>query len=89
MPTVLFVWNAHFFGYVTVSLGGNCSLMDYIQVHRFLLARDSSAFENMFSMPHGEPADRSPEGYSDSNPIVLEGESACDFAELLTVLYAL
>lgn len=43
----------------------------------------------MFSMPHGEPADRSPEGYSDSNPIVLEGESACDFAELLTVLYAL
>lgn len=59
-------------------------------MHRFLLSRDSSAFENMFSMPSGIDGEGLPkEGYSDDHPIVLEGESAVAFEALITVLYAL
>lgn len=56
-------------------------------MHRFILGRDSSAFENMFSMPRCE--DGSQEGHVDDNPILLEGEKVDDFAELLSVFYAL
>lgn len=72
---------------------GDCVLRvetTLFKVHRFLLSRDSSAFENMFSIPTGD-SDRqaTQEGFSDDIPIVLEGESASDFEALLTVLYAL
>ncbi|GJE88459.1 BTB/POZ domain-containing protein [Phanerochaete sordida] len=60
------------------------------RVHRFILSRDSSAFEDMFSMPTGSVGQELPkEGYSDDRPIVLEGEVASDFEALLAVLYAL
>ena len=38
-------------------------------------------------MPRGE--DTSIEGHSDDAPVVLEGENVHDFAELLSILYAL
>lgn len=60
------------------------------RVHRFLLARDSSAFQDMFSLPVGDTRERvSQEGYSDHNPIHLCGETTDSFRALLSVLYAL
>lgn len=61
-------------------------------MHKFLLARDASAFQDMFCMP----ADADPhatgtvrEGSSDENPIVLYGETEDEFRTLLSALYAL
>ncbi|KAH9947432.1 hypothetical protein B0H21DRAFT_691983 [Amylocystis lapponica] len=58
------------------------------RVHRFLLARDSSAFEDMFGMPGG-PGEAATEGFSDEHPICLYGETVTQFRALLSVLYAL
>ncbi|CCL99253.1 uncharacterized protein FIBRA_01268 [Fibroporia radiculosa] len=60
------------------------------RVHRFLLARDSSAFQDMFSLPLGEGSQSAlQEGFSDSNPIRLFGDTAQEFRTLLSLLYAL
>ncbi|KAI0927341.1 hypothetical protein AcV5_007898 [Taiwanofungus camphoratus] len=69
--------------------GADCVLRvedTLFRVHRFLLARDSSAFQNMFSMP---PGGADAEGASDERPICLYGESAANFRALLSALYAL
>lgn len=68
-----------------------CSQTPYIQVHKFLLARDASAFQDMFSIPSDAEADSGPsrEGRSDANPIVLYGETEDEFRILLSALYAL
>lgn len=57
------------------------------RVHRFLLGRDNSAFEDMLSLPCGRGKEA--EGFTDSNPITLFGESPKNFRVLLSVLYAL
>ncbi|KAI0352584.1 hypothetical protein OH77DRAFT_1428282 [Trametes cingulata] len=61
------------------------------RVHRYLLGRDSSAFQHMFSMPalQGGAPSQCAEGYSDDNPIRLYGESVERFRDLLSVLYDL
>ncbi|KAH9936137.1 uncharacterized protein B0H18DRAFT_972424 [Fomitopsis serialis] len=60
------------------------------RVHRFLLARDSSVFQDMFSLPTGEAnEDAAQEGFSDDEPIHLFGETAEAFRIFLSVLYAL
>ncbi|EKM51574.1 uncharacterized protein PHACADRAFT_261791 [Phanerochaete carnosa HHB-10118-sp] len=72
---------------------GDCVLRieaTLFRIHRFILSRDSSAFEDMFCMPAGDDdRDLPREGYSDDHPIVLEGETASDFEALLVILYAL
>ncbi|KAH8104639.1 hypothetical protein BXZ70DRAFT_1005153 [Cristinia sonorae] len=62
------------------------------KVHRFLLGRDASAFQDMFAMPPdaastsgGAPR----EGSNDAHPIVLYGETEDEFRVLLSALYAL
>ncbi|KAH9841412.1 uncharacterized protein C8Q71DRAFT_803146 [Rhodofomes roseus] len=60
------------------------------RVHRFLLARDSSVFQDMFNLPTGEAKEETPqEGFSDEEPIHLFGETAEEFRIFLSVLYAL
>jgi hypothetical protein len=74
------------------------------KVHRYILSRDGSAFEGMFSLdgiPRSESSEslaptspvhhHSPgsEGLSDSSPILLSGDTASDFRALLWALYAL
>ncbi|KIP10179.1 hypothetical protein PHLGIDRAFT_11426 [Phlebiopsis gigantea 11061_1 CR5-6] len=69
---------------------GDCAIRvqdTLFRVHRFLLSRDSSAFEDMFSMPRCGNSPK--EGHSDEEPILLESENVDDFAELLSILYAL
>ena len=62
-------------------------------MHKFLLARDSSAFQDMFDLPGKDvpcQSDKSQiEGYADRNPILLQSESEENFRVLLSVLYAL
>jgi hypothetical protein len=63
----------------------------HVQVHRFILSKDSSAFGNMFAMPAGHGNDGlvlPREGSSDENPIVLQ-EDPDQFRALLWSLYAL
>jgi hypothetical protein len=55
-------------------------------VHRFLLARDGSAFENMFTLPSDRGT--SPQGLSDDHPIVLYDDED-EFRALCWALYAL
>jgi hypothetical protein len=57
------------------------------QVHRFLLSRDTSAFQDMFNMP--TDAKSNAEGRNDEDPIVIYGDSAASFRALMWVLYAL
>jgi hypothetical protein len=57
-----------------------------LQIHRFLLERDSSAFSNMFSMPQGDPL-ACPCG-TDENPLVLYDDPD-DFRALCWIIYAL
>ncbi|KZT73942.1 hypothetical protein DAEQUDRAFT_661722 [Daedalea quercina L-15889] len=60
------------------------------RVHRFLLARDSSVFQDMFTLPTGEEKDDATyEGFSDEQPIRLYSESVENFRIFLSVLYAL
>ncbi|KAF5350861.1 hypothetical protein D9758_010521 [Tetrapyrgos nigripes] len=61
------------------------------KVHRYILARDGSAFENMFSLDAHVPSfsDSSREGCSDENPIVLHGDTPDEFRALCWSLYAL
>ncbi|TCD70158.1 hypothetical protein EIP91_004628 [Steccherinum ochraceum] len=63
------------------------------KVHKFLLARDASAFQDMFSMPSDAEPDNTAgplrEGGSDANPIVLYGETEDEFRILLSALYAM
>jgi hypothetical protein len=55
-----------------------------------MLARDSSAFSNMFKLPSKNGGDHSlVEGSSDANPIRLHGDSLKAFRSLLGILYAL
>lgn len=61
------------------------------KVHRYLLSRDGSAFEGMFSLDQirlNEESDGN-EGDSDENPIVLHGDTPDEFRALLWSLYAL
>ncbi|KAL6302013.1 hypothetical protein BKA93DRAFT_795119 [Sparassis latifolia] len=55
------------------------------RVRRFLLARDGSAFQDMFTLP---PPTAGGEGASDAHPIILWDERAPDFRLLVSVLYA-
>ncbi|KDQ62746.1 hypothetical protein JAAARDRAFT_701708 [Jaapia argillacea MUCL 33604] len=69
---------------------GDCViLVDNIlfKVHRFLLARDSSAFQNMFSLPSDKKGVT--EGSKDDNPVFLPGDTPDQFRALLWVMYAL
>ncbi|KAF8962976.1 hypothetical protein BDZ97DRAFT_1920104 [Flammula alnicola] len=67
------------------------------KVHRHILARDGSTFENMFSLDvHAEantPTNGSiifqQDGGSDENPIQLQGDTVDEFRDLLWCLYAL
>jgi len=62
-----------------------CSyLMTTHQIHRFLLARDCSAFTNMFTLPSGEHC---PNSTTESEPLVLP-DSLEDFRALCWALYA-
>lgn len=55
------------------------------QINRFVLARDGSTFEGMFTLPkNNEPV----QGSSDDNPIVLYDDTN-DFRALCWALYAL
>ncbi|KAK7040228.1 hypothetical protein VNI00_010034 [Paramarasmius palmivorus] len=58
------------------------------KVHRYLLGRDGSAFEGMFSLDHIRPSEET-EGHSDENPIMLHGDTPDEFRALLWSLYAL
>ncbi|KZT19975.1 hypothetical protein NEOLEDRAFT_1076570 [Neolentinus lepideus HHB14362 ss-1] len=57
------------------------------KVHRFLLGRDSSAFQDMFSFPTSDK--EVAEGSNDENPVQLVGDTVEQFRWLLSVLYAL
>ena len=71
--------------HLTLSSSLNCKV-NFIQVHRFLLERDLSAFANMFSMPQGETA--LPHALTDENPLVLH-DDIDDFRALCWIIYAL
>jgi hypothetical protein len=53
------------------------------KVHRFILCRDSSTFQNMFEVCTGA------EGSADNNPLPLYGDTIEAVRSLLSVLYAL
>jgi hypothetical protein len=53
------------------------------KVHRFILSRDSSTFQNMFEVGTGT------EGSTDDNPLQLYGDTVKAVRSLLSVLYAL
>lgn len=74
------------------------------RVHKHIIARDGSTFENMFSLPMDtdmdsgklEPAAALEEagafvqdGRDDAHPIVMQGDSEVQFRDLLWSLYAL
>ncbi|KAL0573256.1 hypothetical protein V5O48_008703 [Marasmius crinis-equi] len=59
------------------------------KVHRYLLSRDGSAFEDMFSLDAIPSHSVVREGDSDENPIVLHGDKPEEFRALLWSLYAL
>ncbi|TFK70965.1 hypothetical protein BDN72DRAFT_765735 [Pluteus cervinus] len=68
---------------------GSCVLLvqdTLFNVHRSILSRDSSSFGTMFSLPHG---DKEAEGKSDTNPVVLVGDTVEEFKHFLWALYAL
>ncbi|KAJ7280350.1 hypothetical protein C8J57DRAFT_123943 [Mycena rebaudengoi] len=68
---------------------GDCKIRvenTLFSIHRFLLARDSSAFETMFQLPQGT---QSPQGSTDVDPIVLTGDTTEEFRALCWALYAL
>ena len=72
------------------SLAHLLCVVDFLQVHRYLLGRDSSAFQHMFSMPaDGLSGPQNMEGCTDKNPIRLYGESVERFRALLSVIYDL
>ncbi|KAL0579426.1 hypothetical protein V5O48_002597 [Marasmius crinis-equi] len=58
------------------------------KVHRYILSRDGSAFEGMFSLDHIRSGTAN-EGDSDNNPIILHGDTPEEFRALLWSLYAL
>ncbi|VDC00415.1 unnamed protein product [Peniophora sp. CBMAI 1063] len=69
---------------------GSCIiLVDNVlfNVHRTLLARDSSFFSSLFLVP--SPGDLPQDGSSDDKPLVLHNDSAPAFRNFLWVLYAL
>ncbi|KAF8182323.1 hypothetical protein BJ912DRAFT_1124225, partial [Pholiota molesta] len=57
-----------------------------VQIHRYLLVRDSSVFSDMFSMP--QESGSSNQGITDEDPVVLHDEVA-DFRALCWSIYAL
>ncbi|KAJ8084985.1 hypothetical protein PM082_003762 [Marasmius tenuissimus] len=60
------------------------------KVHRCLISRDGSAFEDMFSLDNIKTSQSAVrEGDSDDNPIVLHGDKPEEFRALLWSLYAL
>ncbi|KAI0087741.1 hypothetical protein BDY19DRAFT_892468 [Irpex rosettiformis] len=60
------------------------------KVHRFILSRDSSAFQHMFSVSdQGFGTEGPTESEDDQHPMVLYGETADNFRLLLSILYAL
>lgn len=61
------------------------------KVHRYLLARDGSAFEGMFALDNVLIPGTSDgkEGDSDQHPIILHGDTPDEFRALLWSLYAL
>ncbi|KAH9847926.1 hypothetical protein C2E23DRAFT_846287 [Lenzites betulinus] len=73
--------------------GADCVLRvedTLFRVHRYLLGRDGSAFQHMFSMPSGGALPwQCIEGASDDHPIRLHGEKADRFRDLLSLIYAL
>ncbi|KAI9058233.1 hypothetical protein FKP32DRAFT_1597313 [Trametes sanguinea] len=72
--------------------GADCAIRvedTLFRVHRYLLGRDHSAFQDMFDVPVRTVPSEMVEGLSDGNPIILYGESAEHFRALLSVLYAL
>ncbi|KDQ17865.1 hypothetical protein BOTBODRAFT_171575 [Botryobasidium botryosum FD-172 SS1] len=58
-------------------------------VHRSLLAQDSSIFGSTFSLPVSQTTSSDLEGSSDDSPFLLPGESAENFRLLLMALYGL
>ncbi|KAL4250563.1 hypothetical protein ABKN59_002257 [Abortiporus biennis] len=62
------------------------------KVHRFILARDGSAFQDMFALPEGNMnvgMTTMREGCGDENPIVVYGDKESEWRVLLSILYAL
>ncbi|KAK7460552.1 hypothetical protein VKT23_009272 [Stygiomarasmius scandens] len=59
------------------------------KVHRYILSRDGSAFEGMFSLDDHVPLNGNKEGDSDENPIILHGDTPDEFRSLCWSLYAL
>jgi len=55
------------------------------KVPRHILSEHSHVFRDMFVLPSG---DQPAEGFSDDDPIVLQGVTSYDFRQLLRVLYA-
>ncbi|KAI0345924.1 hypothetical protein BDW22DRAFT_1426547 [Trametopsis cervina] len=61
-----------------------------MEVHRFILSRDSSAFEHMFGISDQRTDPQSStEGTNDRQPLMLFHETAENFKLLLSILYAL
>lgn len=58
----------------------------YGQVHRTLLARDSSSFSILFTLPQGDYA---LDGSSDEHPVILRGDTVEEFRSFLWAMYAL
>jgi hypothetical protein len=64
-------------------------MLTSIQVHKFLLSRDSSMFQDMFALPQASGSiDAEKEGSSDAKPLVLP-DTVKAFRALLWVLYSL
>ncbi|TFY75413.1 hypothetical protein EWM64_g8598 [Hericium alpestre] len=59
------------------------------RAHRYLLAKYSPIFRDMFSLPAAKSlnSDNSPEGFTDSRPIVLPEVTILEFRTLLHYLY--
>lgn len=71
---------------------GSCVLLvedTLFNVHRSILSRDSSMFSTMFTLPAPRGQSIPVEGSSDDHPIVLAGDIAAEFRNLLWALYAL
>jgi hypothetical protein len=65
-------------------------IQELLQVHRSLLIRDKSTFNNMFSLEAHKPDGvQGEEGENDENPIHLQGDTADEIRALMWCFYAL
>ncbi|KAK7006459.1 hypothetical protein R3P38DRAFT_2555849, partial [Favolaschia claudopus] len=72
-------------GDLIIRAGNTLFEANYAQVHKFLLSRDSSMFEDMFAVPETSIA---VDGLTDETPLFV-ADSAEAFEALLWILYAL